>query len=320
MERGCQTAPIRLARGLGAFFYKLLAVRLAITLLLGALALTVPPARAQQNYLGFDKNGYPGDALLPALHRRFAYSGFWLNNPPGRSSNPWAGKRQAVRAAGFGFLILFNGRLDRELKRSDPAALGRADAASAARAARREGFPAHAILFLDLEEGGRMLPEQLAYIAAWIAGVERLGFRPGVYCSGIDVPDGHATISTARDLAARWPDLPLWVANDQCPPAPGCLAPTGIQTGSHVGSSANSPTGSQPALQAGSEPSSHAGSGLARALVWQFAQSPRRPQYTAACAATYAPDGNCYAPGLPPSDATFLDLNSSSSPDPSHGR
>jgi Domain of unknown function (DUF1906) len=268
----------------------------AVLLCLGGIALPLlcPPtaARAQQNYLGFDKNGYPGDALLPALHRHFAYSGFWLNNPPGMSSNPWAGKRQAVRSAGFGFLILFNGRLERELKHSDPAALGRADAEAAVHAARREGFPAHAILFLDLEEGGRMLPEQLAYIAAWIAGVERLGFRPGIYASGIDVPDGHATISTARDLAAHWPDLPLWVANDQCPPAPGCST----------------------------QAAPPAGSGLANALVWQFAQSPRRPQYTAACATTYASDGNCYAPGLPHSNNTFLDRNISSSPDPSHGR
>jgi hypothetical protein len=53
--------------------------------------------------------------------------------------------------------------------------------------------------------------------------------------------------------------------------------------------------------------------------VWQFAQSPRRKQFTAHCAATYNRDGNCYAPG-DNAHAWFLDLNSATSPDPSSGR
>src|SRR5690242_21044260 len=36
-------------------------------------------------YLGFDRNVYPGDESLPILRKHFAYSGYWLNNPPGRS-------------------------------------------------------------------------------------------------------------------------------------------------------------------------------------------------------------------------------------------
>ena len=34
-------------------------------------------------YLGFDRNAYPGDANLKALHQTFSYTGYWLNNPPG---------------------------------------------------------------------------------------------------------------------------------------------------------------------------------------------------------------------------------------------
>ena len=55
------------------------------------------------------------------------------------------------------------------------------------------------------------------------------------------------------------------------------------------------------------------------ALVWQYAQSPRS-EFARQCAATYAGDNNCYAPGTPHSPQTFLDLNVSSSPDPSGGR
>jgi hypothetical protein len=73
---------------------------------------------AAQNtgYLGFDSNEYPGDANLKSLRKTFSYAGYWLNNPPGASSNSWAGHRSAVESAGFGFLVLFNGRLYAELK------------------------------------------------------------------------------------------------------------------------------------------------------------------------------------------------------------
>jgi hypothetical protein len=65
---------------------------------------------------------------------------------------------------------------------------------------------------------------------------------------------------------------------------------------------------------------SFAPSEFPEAVVWQYAQSPRRRQDTAACRRTYAADGRCYAPGLPHSEATRIDLDVSSSADPSHGR
>ncbi|HEX7157440.1 MAG TPA: hypothetical protein VF214_00390 [Edaphobacter sp.] len=49
----------------------------------------------------------------------------------------------------------------------------------------------------------------------------------------------------------------------------------------------------------------------------QYAQSPRRPELTRACAKTYAGDGNCYAADLP---GIYLDLSLATSDDPSHGR
>ena len=72
--------------------------------------------RLAQSYLGFDRNTYPGDANLKALHQTFSYTGYWLNNPPGEKTNTWTGHRAAVESAGFGFLVLFNGRLYAELK------------------------------------------------------------------------------------------------------------------------------------------------------------------------------------------------------------
>ncbi len=180
-------------------------------------------AGSPEAFLGFDRNGYPGDINLKTLRQTFSFAGYWLNHPPGEKINSWTGKRPALDSAGFGFLVLFNGRLYKQLKRN-PAALGQFDGDAAAASARREGFPEHTIIFLDIEEGGRMLPEQKTYIYAWVDAVTGKGFRAGVYCSGIPAKEGKTTIVTADDIhaTADGRDITYWVTNDVCPPSPGC--------------------------------------------------------------------------------------------------
>src|SRR5579872_1829710 len=103
-------------------------IRLAIASIVILLSGTARSQPAGETYLGFDRNTYPGDANLKALHQTFSYTGYWLNNPPGEKTNTWTGHRAAVESAGFGFLVLFNGRLYAELKSSGNAAsLGRSD-------------------------------------------------------------------------------------------------------------------------------------------------------------------------------------------------
>src|ERR1700728_2239335 len=90
-------------------------------------------------YLGFDRNDYPGDANLRTLHQTFSYTGYWLNNPPGEKLNSWIGHRVAVESAGFGFLVLFNGRLYAQLKTGGKdTALGRSEGPAGAASARTE--------------------------------------------------------------------------------------------------------------------------------------------------------------------------------------
>jgi hypothetical protein len=259
----------------------------------------------QNSYVGFDRNDYPGDANLAALRKNFRYSSYWLSNPPGAGRNTWTGKRALLKQHGFGFLLLFNGRSYGELKNKDAAALGTADGKSAVAAALHEGFARDSLIFLDQEEGGRMLPEQSAYLFAWADAVRAAGARAGVYCSGIDVSDASGTISTARDILAREKarvapnarnknsPLKLWIANDQCPPSPGCT------------------------LQRPSMSKAVPAELVASTLVWQYAQSPRRNQFTGGCSKNYAADNRCYAPGMAQNSDTFVDLNVSSSPDPS---
>lgn len=267
------------------------------------------PQTARREYPGFDRNDYPGDAALPVLHKNFRYTVYWLNNPPGEQQNTWAGKREILKKNGFGFLILFNGRLDADLKGNNPAALGTADGKAAAANAEHEGFAHDVLIFLDMEEGGRLLQEQADYLFAWADAVQAAGARAGVYCSAIEVTDSSGKITTAKDIVDReaarsksqansgqHAKLKLWVANDQCPPSPGC-------TLTHV-----------PSVRTLSP--DLAGS----VLIWQYAQSPRRAQFTAGCPANYSSDNNCYAPGLPNGPNSFVDLNTSESSDPSEAR
>jgi hypothetical protein len=66
-------------------------------------------------------------------------------------------------------------------------------------------------------------------------------------------------------------------------------------------------------------PPSPAESGVSFAEVWQFAQSPQRKDVAASCS-NYRRDGDCYAPGVPPALQLHVDVNTATSPDPSHGR
>jgi Domain of unknown function (DUF1906) len=251
----------------------------------------VPTART---YLGCDLNQYPGDDAMRELRRDCTFTGYWLGPPPGEKANSWQGKHEALRKLGFGFLPLYLGPESAQLKSIQTARdQGARDGDSAARFASRESFLFGVIIYLDIEEGGRLSPNYHVYLRAWAAALQQAGFRPGVYCSGMPVDEGQGVvITTAADIrndpAAG--NFSFWVYNDQCPPSHGC----------------------EPLL----DPPHPGRSGVPFAAVWQFAQSPRRKQYTSRCAVKYAPDGNCYAP----SDAAhrwFLDLNSSLSRDPS---
>ena len=245
-------------------------------------------------YLGFDRNVYPGDDALPVLRKTFIFASYWLSPPPGEKINTWRGKRELLHSQGFGFAVLYRGRETRELKTETKAKeKGDLDARNAAASAKEEGFAAGTVIFLDIEEGGRLPADYHVYLKRYTEQLEAAGFRSGAYCSAIPVAEGHAAfITTAKDIedhigAGRFS---FWVYNDACPPSPGCVFPK------------TSPNIDQ--------------SGFPTATIWQYAQSPRRKQFTAQCAATYAADGNCYAP----QDAKhqwFLDANTATSRNPS---
>ena len=142
-----------------------------------------------------------------------------------------------------------------------------------------------------------MLPEQKAYIYAWVDGIKAAGYRAGVYCSGIAAQeDGGTSVITANDIRenAGGRQIAYFVTNDACPPSPGCVFPK--------------------------RPLAPTDSGLAFSEIWQFAQSPKRPDVAAGCPANYSKDGQCDAPGVGLTQQLFLDADTATVPDPSRGR
>ena len=261
---------------------------------------SVDTSAGANGYVGFDRNEYPGDDTMSAMKKQFAFVGYWLTVPPGAMFNQWVGKRELLKQQGWGFLLLANGKLEAEIKKAQkagtaPADLGRKDAAVAVAAAKSEGFPKRAIVFLDQEEGGRLTDVQAAYLLAWTEAVAGSDYRPGVYASGQKTQDDPGVwIDTVEDIRDRVKkgglhEVAIFDAQDQCGPAPGCTLKA------------------KPLAEAG-EPD---------VIAWQYSQSPRRPEITKSCAKTYASDGNCYAAGFP---KVFLDMDVAKSGDPSEGR
>jgi hypothetical protein len=280
-----------------AFFGVPLLLSCAAVLLLGVPivpSLVFHSSQASTTYLGFDRNEYPSDEAMTVLRKTFSFTSYWIGPPPGEKRSTWLGKRDFLVRQGFGFVVLFSGRESRELKNvPDAQQKGNGDAEHAVASAQREGFAEGTIIFLDIEEGGRLSPAFHIYLHNWFDAVAQAGYLPGVYCSAIPVNEGKGvSITTAQDIKdhAGAREIVYWVYNDVCPPSPGCTFP--------------------------SIPMPPSRSGFADASIWQFAQSPRRKEFTAQCAATYAADGNCYAPG-DTGHKWFLDVNVAASQDPS---
>jgi len=254
-----------------------------------------PPA--DPAYFGFDLNVYPGDGALAALRKDFSFVGYWLSAPPQAKENTWRGKRELLQSLGFGFALLYTGPRIKELKSEADARQKAANAARKAAAnAKLEHFAPGAIIFLDIEEGGRLPASYHAYVQAWVDQLAREGYRAGVYCSGIPVSEGRGvTIVTADDIRGHIGvrELMYWIFNDACPPSPGCALPR-----------------PPPAPSRGHVP---------YAAIWQFTRTPRVKALTARCASTYSPDGDCYAPS-DSAHAWFLDMDAAASADPSGGR
>ena len=252
-----------------------------------------------QAFLGFDNNEYPGDAALAELRRTFTFAGYWLNPPPGAKQNTWAGKREhpcSRMVLDFSRCSTAAPNTSLSRPRIQPRS-AKATRKAQWRARDAKDFRKHR----DFSGPGRRRQDDGR--PRWLifrTGFERVNganFRAGIYCSGMPAKEAKGeSVITADDIRQQLGSTPVsfFVYNDACPPSPGCVY----------------------RANRSSLPSA---SGVPYADVWQFAQSPRRRNFTHACSATYNADGNCYPPHEEGAGFILIDLDSARSSDPSSG-
>jgi hypothetical protein len=171
-------------------------------------------------FAGIDRLQYPGNDFMAGLmtNTNLLWTGFYLAPAPSQGNRSWMTHRADLRAMGPGWGIapLFVGQQAPGGPGSHILTVdqGHADALTAAQLADDAGFadgdendlPGAPRIYLDIEIGGNLAPNLLAYVNAWCEMLrsDQTNYLPAVYCS---------FKNTAAQLLAANPDLVVWVFN-----------------------------------------------------------------------------------------------------------
>lgn len=189
-------------------------------------------------FAGFDSSGYPGDATMSWLkaNTNLVWCGYYLV-APSHPHSTWVGKRAQLSAAGWGIAPVFVGQQVIGPGSHNPSAeTGTADGNQAVSQMQQDGFAPGSCVYLDIENGPPLKPEQVDYLDNWCDAVQQGGYTPGIYCS-------HLLALTVQNLR---PDCRIWAFKLTNQPNP------------------------VPAPFPSPDPS---GSGFAAATAWQLAQN-----------------------------------------------
>ncbi len=175
------------------------------------------------SFAGIDRLQYPGNDFMNGLmqNTNLLWTGFYLAPAPSQGNRSWMTHLADLRAMapGWGIAPIFVGQQHPSITTAGvshvrTAEQGRRDALLAAQLADQAGFTSGAEadlsgaprIYLDIEIGGTLPPEDLAYVNAWCATIrsDQTSYLPGVYCSFKD---------TAAQLQRDNPDLVCWVFN-----------------------------------------------------------------------------------------------------------
>ena len=238
----------------------------------------------------------------------FSLHGLLAEHPSGRNARyvDWKAGDRAT-AYGFGFLVLFNGRPDAQLRRRDAAALGTADGKAAAAAAAREGFRKMSSSF------------SIRKRAAGCCRNRTLICLPGSMRFAAQVRGPEFTVRGSTCQRAKVPSTRLGTLWSRRPRGSN-VREQKVRIQERRTCSFGLPTTSA-RLRRVARLRLHRLAGVSTppiadfVTVWQYAQSPFRSEFSASCRARPAPDGNCYATD----PKIFVDLNTARSPDPSDG-
>jgi hypothetical protein len=176
---------------------------------------------------GFDRDVYPGDAIITKLAAtNVKWCGYYLHPAPSHSDDSWMGKREFLVGLGLGLAPLYVGEqvvAPGSLHPSGPK--GTIDGQQAVALMAGDGFPASSYVYLDLENGPPLLPELRDYVVSWCTAVASGGYSPGIYVS-------HLLAQQVQNLQ---PDARIWaikVSTTQSHPVPGPPYPDPDPSGS----------------------------------------------------------------------------------------
>lgn len=198
-------------------------------------------------HLGFDRLTYPGDDVMQSLwdSTPLAFVAAYLAPAPSQGYTGWMPAVPTLRTMGWGIAPVYVGQQAAGGPGSLTltAAQGATDALDATTLAQSAGLDAGAVVYLDVELGGTLAPEQVTYIVAWVTAMNGGSYLPGVYCS---------FSQTAAQIVANVGDIPVWVFH------PVVTGPATVDLAAE--------TAPDPAK-----------SGFASALVWQHKMSLSGP-------------------------------------------
>ena len=182
-------------------------------------------------YLGFDIGEYPGDTAMRNFitpNTPFHFTGFYLPSEANSYNTSWMNKRSFLQGLGYGFAILYVGRLRTELTYQR----GQTDGDEAVNKAIKAGFT-DGVIYLDVEAipdpaQPPWTPARMDYISGWLDKVDSYAaWYPGVYCSYL----GSDQIKNSKpNMSIRF-----WVYRLGIPPSPGCTTAIGQLTPSDSG-------------------------------------------------------------------------------------
>lgn len=191
----------------------------------------------QGKHLGFDTSQYPGDATMHAWKNApgapYSWVGYYLPSPCHQDAS-WSGKRDTLRAMGWGLAVVYVGQqtwgrtprrlsakaLATERRRTHcsadylSAAEGAADADDAARRAAAEGFPAGSIVYLDIERTDRMPTAMREYYKAWVARMlAGKRYVPGIYAHTFNADLIYADVKAVFAATGLQSEPRFWIAS-----------------------------------------------------------------------------------------------------------
>jgi hypothetical protein len=196
----------------------------------------IADAYEKGSYVGFDTHTYPGTRVMKAWKEApgapYSWVGYYLPSPC-HANTSWTGKRDTLRAMGWGLAIVYVGqqtwgKTPRALTPAQRAALrkksdcstdlmsaeeGTANADDATAKAEAEGFAKGVIIFLDLERVEKIPQPLRDYYRAWVTRMLANGkYQPGIYTHEHNASAIFADVQDVFKAAGDTTTPRFWIA------------------------------------------------------------------------------------------------------------